>query len=447
MKPTIFALGLCTLMALTGTSGVRAADLAETDLAALRYFLSIDDQASVAAEIERLQVEFPGADVGATLALIDATAAQVDTSPIWRHIETKSYADARGEIVRVREANPDWSPPADMMEILDTNEGQEKFDAAFAARNRADAIAALAAFPVILNCDRINNAWRLAELQIADALKDDAIATYDGVLQSCRQEDYVVATLQKLNEIADKEQLAAFFTVARTGNPGLAEQLTAVETELGAGVAATTAATTTAAAAPAPAAPRASSGGGSSQGSGQLSRAQAAADRGDWGACLELTTGASSMEALNQRAWCAYNHGRAREAVDAFRRVAESGSGSMSRDATFGLILAYARLGQLEQAASVASRAQLTAEQRRTVNQVVISKLATSSFEAKNYRKTLDYLDRLSRDTGSLDRGLAMLRGWALLKSGKKGSAREQFSRVHAASPGKDSLQGLVESR
>jgi hypothetical protein len=448
MKPTLFAFGLSALVALSGGAAVRAADLNETDLAALRYFLSIDDQNSAAAEIERLRIEFPGADIEGTLALIDQTAAQVDTSPVWRKIEAKSYVEARAEIARLREARPDWTPPADMMEILDSNEGQERFEAAFAARDREGVIAALAAFPIILNCERINNAWRLAELQVEDDLKADALATYEGILQTCPQEDYVVATLQKSNEIADKPRLEELLTVARTRNPALAERIAALETELGAGEAVVVPAAAAVAAAPAQ---RAASGGGGdgggSRGSSALSRAQAAADRGDWGACLEATTGAASMEALSQRGWCAYNHGRSREAVDAFRRVSQGGGGATARDATYGLILAYAKLGQLEQAASVASSAKLTADQRRTVNQTVISKLATQSFERKQYRQTLDYLDRLSRDTGSLDRGLAMLRGWALLKSGKKGSAREQFSRVHAASPGKDSLQGLVESR
>ena len=77
----------------------------------------------------------------------------------------------------------------------------------------------------------------------------------------------------------------------------------------------------------------------------------------------------------------------------------------------------------------------------------MISKLAVASFERGKYRQTLQYLDRLARDSGALDRGLSMMRGWALLKIGQKSAAREQFRRIHAASPGSDSHQGLVEAR
>ena len=83
------------LTALLITPAAWAADLSETDLAALRYFQSVNDQAAVAAEIERLETEFPGADVEASLAEIDAVASQVDTSPIWRLIDADDYAAAR----------------------------------------------------------------------------------------------------------------------------------------------------------------------------------------------------------------------------------------------------------------------------------------------------------------------------------------------------------------
>jgi cellulose synthase operon protein C len=440
MKPYVFAIALSGLIAVT--AGAQAADLNETDLAALRYFLSIKDEASVAAEIDRLREEFPGADIQGTLSLIDAKASEIDTSPIWRKIESKDYADARSLITSTRAAHPDWTPPADMLEILDSNQGQASFDAAYADRDRAAVIEALTAYPTILNCDRINNAWRLAELQVADGLAADALTTYDGILKSCEQEDYVIATLQKANELGDKNRLEQLFAVAEGRNPVLAARLATLEVELGVGPPEAVAAVA-APAAPQPARNAPSGGGGSSQ----LSRAAAAADRGDWASCFDLTSAQSSLEMINQRSWCAYNLGRAREAAAGFGKVSQSGGSSMARDATYGLILAYARLDQLDQAASVAARAKLTPKQRVVVNQAVISKLASASFKKKQYRKTLDYLEQLSRDSGSLDRGLAMLRGWALLKSGRRGPARDQFARIHASSPGKDSLQGMIEAR
>ena len=446
MRLSVLAFGLFATHAAIGPAS--AADLTEADLAALRYFLSINDSASSEAEIARLEAEFPGADVRSTLARIAEIADEVDTSPIWRRIEAEEFAAARDLIAEIRSDDPSWIPPADMMRILNSNEGQARFEAAFAERDLTAASAALTSFPLIVTCERINNPWRLAELQREAEQTQGALATYDGILRTCSSENEVVATLQKASEIAEPDELSALFEVAKTRSPALDTRLEALAGELtseddnddakkqaksGAGKAAPKVARAAASAVP--------SGSG-----GQTSRARAAADRGDWSACLDLTSGARSLDMISQRSWCALNFGRPNEALQGFSRVASAGGSSMSRDATYGMILAHAKLGNLQQAASLAARTSLTGQQRRVVNQTVISKAALQSFEAGQYRTTLSYLDRLSRESG-LDRGLSMLRGWALLKSGRRGEAREQFRRVHQSSPGKDSQRGLIEAR
>lgn len=458
MKTYALALAISALAA--AGPAVAAADLTETDLAALRYFLSIDDAGSVAAEIKRLQTEFPGANVEATLAQIDQKANEVDTSPIWRSIEANNFAAARALIAELQAANAGWSPPEDLVAILDANEGQAKFEAAVAAQDLQAASAVLVAFPSILTCERINNPWRLADLQVAAELRSDALATYDGILKTCSSEGFVVATLQKAKAIAEGDEMTALFASARGRSPGLATRLASLETELaptpGGDVATASAPGATATApAPAPAAPASPAPRAETKvaqpapaaGGGQMSRARAAADRGDWATCLELTANSGSIDMINQRSWCAFNFGRPQEALGGFQRVAASSDGAMARDATYGMILAYARIGQPQRAADLASRAKLTSAQRQVVNRTVMADLAQATFKAKRYRESVAYLDQLSRDSGGLDRGLAMLRGWALLKSGQKRAAREQFQRVHQASPGKDSLQGLAEAR
>jgi cellulose synthase operon protein C len=438
------------MFAATGGAGAAAPEVNEADLAALRYFLSINDAASAEAEIERLQEEFPGADIEGTIALIDEQANQVDTSPIWRRIEADEFDAARALIAETEAANPGWTPPEDMRSLLDTKEGQAKFETAFAAGDLAGAIGALATYPTILTCDRINNPWRLAEMQVAAELPADALATYDGILRTCTSEDFVVATLQKASEFAEADQLDALFGVARSRSPMLSARLDTLETELnGSAQSDGEGATGTASAAPAPSrASSGASGAATASGGAQATRAKAAADAGDWSTCLALTANARTLDTVNQRAWCAFNYGRPREALDGFSRVAAgAGGSSMGRDATYGMILAYAQTGQLQQAAALASRASLTAQQRRVVNQSVVSKLAVASFENGRYRTALTYLDRLSRESGGLDRGLAMMRGWALLKSGQTRAAREQFRRVHAASPGEDSLKAMMQAR
>ena len=438
------------VLALAVSAGAAAAaDLTETDLAALRYFLSVDDTTSADAEIRRLELEFPGSDVKAALVAIDQRANQVDTSPIWRRIDADDFAGARALIAEVKAKQPAWSPPEELSSVLDDKEGQAAFEAAVAAGDLAAGTTALTAFPSILTCDRINNPWRLAEMQVSAGRNEDALATYEGILKTCTKEDFVVSTLQKANEIADDPGLEPLFTLARERNPALLARLDALRAEL----IPTTAApvpgeTAVAAAAPAAVAarPAVQQAAAAPSDGGRAARARAAADRGDWPACLELTTNATSLTLVNQRAWCAFNFGRVHEAAAGFQQVASSGSGAMARDATYGLILAYAKLGKPQQAAALASQSKLTAEQRRVVNQTVVSKLAVASFDRKQYRTSLGYLDQLSR-SGGLDRGLAMMRGWALLKSGQKSAARAQFQQIHRTSPADDSFKGLVEAR
>ena len=445
MRLSVLAFGLGLFATHAAIGPASAADLTEADLAALRYFLSINDSASSEAEIARLEAEFPGADVRSTLARIAEIADEVDTSPIWHRIEAEEYAAARDLIAEIQSEDPSWTPPADMMEILDSNEGQARFEAAFANRDLAAASEALIDFPLIVTCERINNPWRLAELQREAEQTQDALATYDGILRTCTSEEYVVATLQKASEIAEPDELSALFEVAEAKTPTLNTRLEALADELGSDDSTTEQAKSDAGKA-APKAARAAAPAATSRSGDQTSRARAAADRGDWSACLDLTSGARSLDMISQRSWCALNFGRPNEALQGFSRVASSGGSSMSRDATYGMILAYAKLGKLQQAADLATRTDLTGQQRRVVNQTVISKAALESFEAGRYRTTLSYLDRLSRESG-LDRGLSMLRGWALLKSGRRGEAREQFRRVHQSSPGKDLQRGLIEAR
>ena len=53
-----------------------------------------------------------------------------------------------------------------MLRVLETNEAQDAFDAATAARNATDAIAIARRSPRIMSCERINNAWLLSDMYV-----------------------------------------------------------------------------------------------------------------------------------------------------------------------------------------------------------------------------------------------------------------------------------------
>ncbi|SPJ25959.1 tetratricopeptide repeat protein [Palleronia abyssalis] len=459
------------------SSAVAAQDrkINESDLAALRYFLSIDDQESITAERRRLLEAFPGADVDEMIAQMDARASMVDTTEMWRLIASGEFAAARDLIGRTQAARPDWTPPEDMMSVLDETQGQAAFEAAFAAQSLPEAMAAVNAYPMLMTCSRINNAWRLAELQAVKGLLDQAVITNSGILTTCRNPDHVIATLQKTARIGSPEIMESLFELAASRNPALAPRLAALETELAPIIGVPEDRTTKTAGrtpppprgvtpAVRPSAPRvveprvaepravvapvpAASAAPAAVSTDTVTAAARAADRQDWSTCLQLTANARTPEALGQRGWCAMNYGRPREAIAAFTTVARSGAtATQVRDATYGAILSYMSAGMTAEAANLYRRADLSADQRRTAGRTVLSALASEAFERKRYRDAIAYIDRLSQSVGTLDRGMAMLRGYALLRENRIGPAREQFRAVHATQPGPDSLNAIAQA-
>lgn len=432
MKPL---LSLTLIASLSAALPATAQGVNEADLAALRYFISIGDQDSIAAETRRLEVQFPGVDIAATIG--DMTGKPpVDDSPVWALIDADDYAGAHAKIDEIRGAEPDWEPTEHLVEILRQREGQATLELALADGDLGAVLGAAQSFPELLTCERINNPWRIADLYVAEDQKAGAREVYRGILKTCSETDFVIATLQKSTVVNDAEQMGAMFRVAAARHPGLADRLAILQTELMAGI--------TARDAPEQGAPAMSR----TAGDPRLSQAKAAADRSDWASCLSITEGAGSTALVFQRSWCALNGGRPSEALAGFERTAgASGSSSMRRDARFGMILAQLRLGQHEAAAERLAQGGLTASQRATVETALLGKQAQASFENRRYGDAIRYLDRLRDRTGQLDRGSAMLRGWALLKLGRRGDAITQFRAIHTANPGNDSRHALITAQ
>lgn len=454
-----------------------AQPIPETELAALRYFLSVGDAPGIEAEKARLQGAFPGASIDALLEELVVRSEEVDTSQIWQMINVDDFEGARELIERTKEGQPGWTPPENLLAVLNEREGQSRFEAAVETGELQTLMAVLNDFPDLLTCQKINNAWRLAELQAAQAMPHQAVMTYDGILASCQVPDFVVATLQKASGVADKTEMAALFERARTLNPSLQLRLASLEAELepliGKPVAASTDMSGTSqlavhavetrpqprgippvvqqvsAPAPAPQPVRATAAASAPQaalsGGGDLTAAQAAAARKDWATCLKHAARSNSVASTSQRGWCALELGRTLEAISAFRHsAANAGNAQLRQDSDYGLILAYLKADMVREAAAHASRAKLSAQQKMTTDRQILSRLALGAFERKSYGEAITYVDRLSREAGGLDRGMAMLRGYSFLHMNRKAEARQQFAAIHRVTPGKDTQEAMA---
>lgn len=488
-SPAALAVVLGLGIALAGPAlPVQAQVPGTEDLRALIYYLDHDDQRSVQAEMRRLRAQFPGwtppGDLEQLRAQAAPPAANADVSGIWARIERGDHAGARALIDQTRQTVTGWSPDAEMLRVLELSESQQAFDAAVARRDHASAIAAARRTPGLMRCDRINNAWQLAEMYHAAGETDTAVATYRGVLGSCTRAADVVPTLEKANEIASLDQLTSLFQTARSTAPANAQTLDPLEARLRAGRGApattrTTPAASATAAATAPSAPAAPATAAAAtqapvsaapamgapppaavpatalgslglRGDARIARTRALKEAGDWGNCLAHSANPRSLELLYERAWCAYNLERPGEALAAFAAVARNGGGlgaGVIRDANFGLTLAYLSHSMTEEAARVAAATNLERGQRIEVETIILDQRGVRAYHLSDFDQSIAYLDALETLTGTLRRDLAMLRAYAHMNLRNIDTAREQFTRLHnqlATPETREALQSLA---
>lgn len=463
LMSTVLAAVLAFGVTIPSAGFAQSSEPGAEDVRALIYYLDHDDQRSVQAEMRRLRAQFPRwtppGDVSELRALAGTATATVDVAPIWARIERNDYAGARSLIDEARLRVPGWSPDAEMLRVLENNESQAAFDEAYARRDVAGALAAARRTPALMRCDRINNAWQLAELYEQADQGQNAVTTYRGVLASCSRISDVVPTLEKADSVATWPQMTELFTVARQTSPGNGERLDQLEARLRAGrggaapratapsaTAPNAAAPRTArAAAPTPSAPAPAAttpvalapvqtGPMGLRGDSRVAQVRGYKEQGNWPACLAASANPRSLEILYERSWCAYNLDRAGEALAGFTTIAQSGAGlggDVPRDARFGMILSYLAMNMTEEGARVAGATNLTQQQRVEVETVILDQRGVRAYHARDYAQAVAYLTALEQMSGSLRRDLAMLRAYAYMNVGQNDAALAEFTRLH----------------
>jgi hypothetical protein len=434
------------------------------DLRALRFYIQENETEAIAAELRRLSIEFPGWAPPDDLTQLLRLEPSTEINAIYDRIAANDIAGARRILAETQAAYPDWTPPADLAESLQNAEAQATFDRAIASRDLAAAVQTGVANPGLLSCNRINNTWQLAELQATMGNGSAALAVYRQILSTCTNPPDLIATLEKANAIASTEELRALINSTRLRVPGVAGQLDALEARLLAGrgeVPPTPEiATAEAPAAPAlsplpqPAPPPVQAVAAApvpapltqtavavarspltslpDRGDGRVNAVRNAAASEAFPECARLSTRPQSLDIAYERAWCVYNLDRPLEALALFS-AASTGrlAGTASRDARYGMALAYLDLQMTEAAANIAAATDLTLEQRRTVEGIILDQRGVRAYEQEQYAQAIRYFDALEQLEGSLRRDLALLRGYAYLNSGDRANAQREFRRLH----------------
>ncbi|PZX42351.1 hypothetical protein LY56_02046 [Roseinatronobacter thiooxidans] len=469
--PFARTLPLTALLMVLGAGPVLAQTASFDDLRALRYYMQQNDSASTQAELRRLRIAFPDwqppSDLNDVMAPPPALA-NVDEGAIWRQIERRDYAAARQLIEQGRQRGVGWTPPADMLRVLETNAAQDDFETAVRARNAGGAIDIVRRTPSLLSCERINNAWLLAEMYVLADQKSAALATYRNTLQSCQGYTQMQPTLEKSSAIATSAELRELFGVARQFNPGAKPQLDQLEARLlGASAPAPAPAPVAqaaaapqprnlAAAAPAvPAAPVAaqpavSQGALPLRGDTRLAQVRRFKEQEQFASCLAASTAPRSLEVLYERSWCAYSHDRPTEALVGFQAAARAGDAlgpNVRRDAHFGLALSYLSMNMTEQAAQTAAQVRLSDTQHRELETIVLDQRGVRAFRSGDFRQAIGQFNALETLTGGLRRDLAILRAYAYLNSGQRQQARNEFERLHSQLATAETREGINASR
>lgn len=449
------------------------------DLRALRFYIEQDDTTSVTAEIRRLQTIYPQWSPPQTLTDLLQTQPTTQLDDIYARIARNDLNGARRVLAETRTAFPSWTPPENINTLINLAQGQIDFDAAIGRRDMSAAIALASTTPDLLRCDRINNTWQLADLQTAAGNDAAALAAFSQIVRTCTAVPDLIATIEKANAVASVEEMRGLVATAQQRLPAAAAQFAALEARLLAGRGVTTTApagsqatpspTPTPTATPTPQAatptPPASTAMTTAQpaavspapatapplsalrlsGDNRLNGVRSAARAENFAECAARSVQPRSLDVAYERAWCVFNLDRPLESLALFT-AASAISGSVGRDARYGMALSYLRRDMTDAASQLAATTDFLPEQRRTVESIILDQRGVRAYQQEDYPRAILFFDGLERLEGGLRRDLAILRAYAYLNSGDRATARAEFRRLDDELSTEETRTGLRAS-
>ena len=205
------------------------------DETALRYYARIGDVERLEAEIARLRALDSSWEPPKDLFAPQPVVSGVDESPFWGLVSAGKVAEARAAIAEQRRQSPSWQPSAKLLQELDLAEGAGRLRSASDTRRWQDVIDAATAQPEAVACNRLDNAWRLAEAYAELKQVDRAFDTYKTIVSQCPKAKERRDTIFKASRYLSPERLRELTALGATANPAAGEDyasVRAVEAEL-----------------------------------------------------------------------------------------------------------------------------------------------------------------------------------------------------------------------
>ncbi|MBZ6077777.1 tetratricopeptide repeat protein [Microvirga puerhi] len=208
----------------------------QVDESALRYFASQGDTRRVDAEIARLRALYPDWTPPADLSqLVGGGAGGPVSDPeadrLWGLYTENRFSEARAAIAARQSADPQWKPPPDLVAALDVSEARRRLVNASDNNQWRTVLSIATETPALLTCANVDSLWRVAEAFAKTNQTNRARDVYTYLLTNCANPAERLGTLQKALTLLDGQQVTDLLRFERKGgdNP---DDFSAIRDEL-----------------------------------------------------------------------------------------------------------------------------------------------------------------------------------------------------------------------
>lgn len=202
----------------------------KVDETALRYYARIGDGERLEAEIARLRALDPTWEPPKDLFAPQPTTPGIDETPFWNLVSAGKVAEARAAIAEQRRKSPSWQPSDKLLQELDLAESAGRIRSASDTKRWQEVVDAAAANPEAVACNRLDNAWRLAEAYAELKQADRAFETYKTIVTSCPKAKERRDTIFKASRYLSPDRLRELTALGATANPATGEDYSTVRT-------------------------------------------------------------------------------------------------------------------------------------------------------------------------------------------------------------------------
>ncbi|MCB8819641.1 hypothetical protein [Microvirga rosea] len=194
----------------------------QVDESALRYFASQGDTRRVDAEIARLRALYPDWTPPADLSqLVGGGSGPVndpEVDRLWGLYTENRFGEARAAIAARQAADPQWKPPPDLVAALDVSEARRRLMNASDNSQWRTVLSIATETPSLLTCANVDSLWRVAEAFAKTNQSNRTRDVYTYILTNCPNPTERLGTLQKALSLLDEQQVTDLLRFERKGS-------------------------------------------------------------------------------------------------------------------------------------------------------------------------------------------------------------------------------------